>query len=64
MPHTEAEKRFLTTAGVAARYHRSTRTIARWVIQGVFPKPDLTVNTKHLWSDRTLDAFEQAAKQP
>jgi hypothetical protein len=62
MPTADIEKRFLTTKGVAERYNRSTRTIARWVIQGVLPPPDLTINDKHLWSGETLAGFEQRAK--
>jgi hypothetical protein len=54
----EPNKVYRPTGQVARRYNRCTRTIDRWLVQGIFPKPDLVINDRRLWSDETLDAFD------
>ena len=49
---------------VAARYHRSARTIKRWESDPRvdFPKPDIVINGNPYWSDETLDKFDDQAR--
>jgi hypothetical protein len=57
-PTGTPDKIYRPTKQVARRYNRCTRTIDRWLRQGIFPAPDLIVNDKRFWLDNTLDAFD------
>ena len=49
-----------TKRAVGARYGgKHPRTIKRWTLAGVFPKPDLVLNGRELWSDETLDQYDR-----
>jgi hypothetical protein len=50
----EAGKRLLPTSGVGARYNRSSRTIDRWVREGVIPPPRYIRGLKY-WDEEELD---------
>jgi hypothetical protein len=53
-------KRLISTRGVRARYDdKSARTIRRWVLAGVLPPPDRTINGRHFWWLETLEAHER-----
>jgi hypothetical protein len=55
----EAGKRLLPTSGVGARYNRSSRTIDRWVREGVIPPPRYIRGLKY-WDEEELDRCDEA----
>jgi len=57
-------KLYRTSGHVAARYGRCVRTLNRWLADPElnFPKPDIIINGKRLWSDETLDRFDEEQK--
>jgi predicted DNA-binding transcriptional regulator AlpA len=55
----EAGKRLLPTSGVCARYGRSSRTIDRWVSEGVIPRPRYIRGLKY-WIEEELDRCDEA----
>jgi hypothetical protein len=58
-------KIYRSSGAVAGRYARCTRTISRWLQDPdlKFPQPDLVINGKRLWSDETLDRFDEAQRE-
>jgi predicted DNA-binding transcriptional regulator AlpA len=55
------EKLYCTAAQVRRRYGGiSEMGLWRWINDGKvdFPKPDLIVNGRRLWSEETLDIFD------
>jgi hypothetical protein len=60
MPSSNPIKRLIPTRGVRERYgNAASRTIRRWVLSGVLPKPDKTINGRHFWWLETLEAHER-----
>ena len=55
----KAGKRLLPTSGVCARYDRSSRTIDRWVSEGVIPPPRYIRGLKY-WIEEELDRCDEA----
>jgi hypothetical protein len=64
---SKAEKATRTTRyhsrrALADRYSVTTRTVDRWVYDGLFPAPDLRLpNLAPRWSDELVVAHERAA---
>lgn len=53
-------KRLLPARAVRERYgNRSGRTLRRWVLSGVLPPPDRTINGRHYWWEETLAQHER-----
>jgi hypothetical protein len=60
MPSSIPIKRLIPTRGVCERYgQKAARTIRRWVVAGVFPPPDRTINGRNYWWEETLAAHER-----
>lgn len=59
---TNPSKNYRSSGKAAQRYGRCTRTLDRWLAQGIFPEPDLVINGRRLWSDETLDKFDEQQK--
>ena len=55
----EAGKRLFPTSEVGARYNRSSRTIDRWVREGVIPPPFYIRGLKY-WDEEELDRCDEA----
>jgi len=55
----EVGRRLLPTSGVCARYNRSSRTIDRWVREGVIPTPRYIRGLKY-WIEEELDLCDEA----
>jgi predicted DNA-binding transcriptional regulator AlpA len=55
----EACKRLLQASGVCARYGRSSRTIDRWVAEGVIPQPRYIRGLRY-WIEEELDRCDEA----
>lgn len=53
-------KRLIPTRAVRERYgNAASRTIRRWVLSGVLPPPDRTINGRHFWWEDTLAEHER-----
>jgi DNA-binding transcriptional MerR regulator len=55
---TQPLKRKLRTQGVCERYDVVSRTVDRWVEQGVLPKP-MVINNVRYWDEDELDRRDQ-----
>lgn len=60
MPSSNPIRRLIPTRGVRERYGNAAgRTIRRWVLSGVLPPPDRTINGRHFWWEETLVQHER-----
>jgi DNA-binding transcriptional MerR regulator len=53
------DKRLLPTRALRARYGRCTKTIGRWVEQGILPPP-VRINGNRYWYEHDLEKLERA----
>lgn len=62
MPTPNPIKRLIPTRGVCERYGiKAARSIRRWVLIGVLPPPDRTINNRNYWWLETLEQHERRA---
>jgi predicted site-specific integrase-resolvase len=45
---------------VSRRYNISTKTVDRWLEDGILPPPILVINRVRYWCEQELDAFDAA----
>jgi DNA-binding transcriptional MerR regulator len=53
-----SQKRKLTTRLLCDRYNVTSRTIDRWVEQGILPKP-MFINSVRYWDEDEIDRRDQ-----
>jgi hypothetical protein len=54
------QRRLLGTRAVSERYgKKSTRTIRRWMDDGVIPPPDLKIKNRDYWYEDGLDRHDR-----
>ena len=60
-----SQRRYIGTTGVAQRYGRAPRTIARWLKEPPvgFPRP-FKLNGRWLWDLNELESHDQSTRQP